>query len=146
MEKVVKMTIPIATQFDKPDPNGHIYSQEIVQNAFDRAIKQRGSIPITLTPSVSDWEPSDRYIVDPSTIIGYVFKRLPDNQLVCEFSSQSAAFVDTLVNEVGFVCGFRGIGTTSKDKDNNEVVDKLDLISFSLIPPIKKGETCNEPK
>ena len=148
LEKVVEITIPVATQFGKPDPNGRIYSQEIVQNAFDRAIKERGSIPITLASSEPTWNPFDTsgYTVDPFNIIGHVFKRLPNDQLVCEFSSRSAPLVDTLVHEAGFVCGFRGIGTTSKDENGNEVVNKLDLISFSLMPPLKRGDNCDESK
>ena len=148
MEKVVEMTIPVATQFDKPDSNGRIYSREIVQNAFDKAIKERGSIPITMASSVPTWNPFDTsgYTVDPFDIIGHAFKRLPDDQLVCEFSSRTAPLADILVHEAGFVCGFWGIGTTSKDENGNEVVNKLDLISFSLTPPLKKGDNCDESK
>ena len=72
MGETITVTIPVTTRYDEPDINRRVYSAEVVEKAFNEAIKERGSIPICYNVSDCPAEYSFSGAVDLSTVIGQV--------------------------------------------------------------------------
>ena len=78
MEETVKVIIPVITRYNGPDVNGRIYPTEVVEKAFNEAIKERGSIPICYNVSNCPTESYFSSSVDLSTVIGQVIGKDED--------------------------------------------------------------------
>lgn len=119
MGETFTFRVPIANRPNKPDMNGNIFPEDVMQQAWDKALRYKDSIPIFMN----------------NTPVGEVVAK--DSNWNAEIKLNDD-HTGNLVKAL-FELGTFGVGCRAVFKEEDGVITRMRLIGFGLVPYLTEG-------